>query len=189
MRGGAIDILEKHAGTHDGIVFQLECGQVNPALWKKQQIVKGRALARKRRARIGPVELREQRLRIEDVLRRSRGPLAFDEAHQEQLVEIAVARRLCVEQLNAARAGSRRKGLSFDPAPNHGGDLDERSRRVVELLMRAAEAVDRGNDGAAGAQVAFPQRVAGRRHAIVRGKKRQQRGDVYRWLLYFGERP
>ena len=74
-------------------------------------------------------ELRDQRARIEHVAARTLGPLAFHQPHDLHVVEIGEARRLRVEDAEAARAGRRGEGLRAEPSPNRGRQLGDRAGR------------------------------------------------------------
>ena len=97
------------------------------------QILECRAFARERDARVRPVELTQQRRRIEDALRRTLRPLPFDETDEEHLVELAVSRGLRIEKLHAGVPGARRERLPFDPSADHRGDARKRDRRIVQI--------------------------------------------------------
>ena len=62
------------------------------------------------------LELRQQRLRIEDIAARPLGPLPFHQPHYLHIVEVGEARRLRVENLEAAFTGAKGKGLRTQPA-------------------------------------------------------------------------
>ena len=152
------------------------------------QILKCRALAGQRRARVGPVELAQERRRIEDALRRTLRPLAFHEPDQEHFVEFAVPRGLRVEQLHTRMTGARRERLPFDPSSNHRGDARELDRRIVQVLMGPPQAVNRREHRPARAQMPLAQRIANLGDAIVRVEKCEQRIELHRRAFCVGQR-
>ena len=101
---------------------------------------------------------------IEDVARLALGPLGFDQTDDRHVVEVAVARRAVVEQLDALPAALRRRTCALQssggwPPPT---SLD-RPRRIVMRLMRGGRdgSADRRRDDT-GACLARAQRIVGR---------------------------
>jgi hypothetical protein len=147
------------------------------------QVLKRGALAGQSHARVGPIELAQQRRRIENAFRRALRPLSFHQTDEEHFVELPVLGGLRVEQLHARMAGARSECLSFNPSPNHRGHARQLDRRVVQVLVRPAQTVNRGEHGAPRAQVTLAQRIADFGNAIVRIEKRQQRVELHRRAL------
>ena len=155
-----IGVFEKHARADDGVVLELERRQVDLTARERHQVLKRRALAGKRHARVGPVELAQQRRRVENVLRRSLRPLAFDQADEKHLVEFAVTRCLRVEKLHAAVPA---RGANVCPSIHRrimAATFDKLDRRIVQVLMRPPQPVNGREHRAARPQVPLAQRIA-----------------------------
>ena len=78
--------------------------------------------------RPGGLQVREQRLRIEDVAARAFGPLALHQPHHLHIVKFGKACRLRIDNLQAALAGAERKRLRAQPPANGCGQVGDRAR-------------------------------------------------------------
>src|SRR6185503_15074674 len=89
-----------------------------------------------------PTERRQERGREEDVPLLALRPLVFDQPDDCDLVEVAVACRLIVNQVHARRAGSRLERLIFYFSSDLRRQLTDRDRRVIMHRMSLLEGVE-----------------------------------------------
>ena len=89
-----------------------------------------------------PAERGQQRRGIENVSFRPIRPLALDKADKGNLVELAVSRRLIVDELDPRAVRIRYEGLLFNPPSNTRRHRRDVNRRIVVRRVRAGERVE-----------------------------------------------
>ena len=145
----ARDLVELHRSRHERFVVERERRDQRPPRRRRQQIeeprVGGAAAILLRR----PAERLQQRRRIEDVPPRPLRPFGLDQPDDRDVVEVAVARGLIVDQMHASGWRIRiadGERLLADPSPHRDAELVDRSnpdRRVPHARRRAPRACRR----------------------------------------------
>ena len=87
-----------------------------------------------------PAERFQQAGRIEDVAPRRLRPLAFDQADDGQVVEVAIARGLIVEKIDAAGRAGKWKRLLSDRAADGRREVVDRPDGIVMRSVRVCHA-------------------------------------------------
>ena len=155
---------------------------------RTHEVNEGRALGSRTCRIVRPPERLQYALAEEHVSAQTRGPLALDQAHQVQVVEVAERRGRAIDEHHAGLAALRGECLAFDPAADRARQLIDLPEEVVVVAMRGGQAVEDREHRATRAQVPLAKRIVQPDGAAERAQELAERPQQRARRLLDGQR-